>query len=1357
MSETTLINLIQNTIFWGGLLCCLSLQATQSPTPLHGIHQLPTLPSNPTFEQLTPVDGLSSSTVNYILQDQQGYIWSATNDGLNRYDGQQFLIFRKKEGLSSSITEELAEDQAGNIWIVTAKGVDILQPNQFRIHFLKLSTGQHLRSLTHTINKLCFTNEANTIFIGAEKGLFKVQYDADYTITSIKHMYQHPVLDLDFTPNHGLLIATKEGVQQYQPSENSIQSINDLQQPICTILAQEEHAIYMATFKGEIIRYQMDTQQKKVFKDKKQDWEKDLISELIMDAQHRLWMLSYGDGIHVLDAVSMELLHSYQQEMGQVDGLQTNVLECMSISQSGLLWTGTANGGINILNPNSHQQAFRLIQNNSKNDLNLMANGIHGIYVESGGTIVLAMDGGGLHFLQPNANHVSGYSIQKSFHTSSTPDLPSDHYYSIHKEGEVGYWFCNWDGLAFYNTAASSFENFYKKESPLGQAAVMTMARDSSGVYWMGTRYHGVASFSNKTYPNLAFEWYDTSQPEGIKNNRVEALQVDAQNQIWMGTMGGGIAVLSADRKSFTHYRHNPNESFSLSSDLILHFYQQNDSILWICTHGGGLNKMNLLTEQFTTYTTEDGLANNVVYAILPDAQGNLWMSTNIGISTFNPQTETFQNFDIRDGLQDNEFNRHAAFRGEDGTLYFGGINGLTFFNPDQIKVNNFIPPIVITEIKINQQAHPTVNQLDLDHDQNLLSFEFAALNYQQPSKNQYRYQLVGVDEDWIEGGANNAITYSHLSPGNYMLKVKGANNDGIWNEQGIELPIFIAPPWWATWWACMLYVLIAFTFLYLVYRFFLNKQLAEAEAARLLELDQLKTKLYTNITHEFRTPLTVIQGMAETLAKQPKIESLQKIGLIKKNSQQLLSLVNQLLDLSKLQAGKKHLNTKQDDCIAFLKYVTEAHESYAKVQLIDLQFYSEEEELVMDFDAQKMEQVLSNLISNAIKFTPAFGKILVLVKKMNTPSPQLEIRIIDNGIGMASEQLPHIFDRFHRVDDSHTSIGSGIGLALVKELVAVMKGTIVVKSQLHEGTSFLLTFPITQKALKEKVTASYTHQPPVVLPITMVTALEPWEVAPPLLLVIEDNIDVTYYLNSFLKEHYQVITASNGKDGVAVAFDKIPDIIISDVMMPEMNGYEVCHQLKTDERTNHIPIILLTAKTTSKDKVEGLQKGADAYLSKPFEQEELLVRLHKMLELRRLLQVKYSQTLLPPTTETSTPAVTDAFLQKAEEIILLHLSEDTFNGSTLAKALLLSRSQLYRKIKALTGLSTAIYIRRVRLRQAKQLLQQRNLSITEIAYQVGFKSPAYFSKAFKEVFGHSPRDNRTEESADHTNPLFKE
>ena len=662
------------------------------------------------------------------------------------------------------------------------------------------------------------------------------------------------------------------------------------------------------------------------------------------------------------------------------------------------------------------------------------------------------------------------------------------------------------------------------------------------------------------------------------------------------------------------------------------------------------------------------------------------------------------------------------------------------------------------TNIKVAQQNGEIIT---LAHDQNDITLEYTGIYLHNSHKIQYQYFMEGVHEDWINVGTERIARFNNLNPGNYTFKVKSANADGVWNEKPLIVKIKILAPWWWTWWMKLIYGLVTIASLYGFYVFQLSKKLAEKETVRLQELDDVKTKMYTNITHEFRTPLSVIQGLAEQIEGNASTKE-----AIQRNSFNLLNLVNQMLDLSKLEAGNLPLRMIQGDIITYLSYLTESFQSYAESKNIRLHFLPKIKEFYMDYDPDKLMKIMANLLSNAIKFTPEGGDVYVQVelpqKNLTTIIKPLEeltnkgkivISVKDTGIGIPKDELPNIFDQFYQVEDTNVRKyeGTGIGLAFARELVKILKGTIEVESELGKGTIFRVIMPIAQQApfsikdateeLMKAVTLKQNHTEKLADNFTPSTEI-------PLALIVEDNQDVKKYLRGCLLKEYQLAFAEDGQQGVDKALQLIPDIIISDVMMPEKDGYELCEILKKDIRTSHIPIVLLTAKADIDSKIFGLQKGADAYLAKPFNRAELLVRLAQLIQLRNGLQERFGAAL-PPKEATDAKRAADqfkietAFIQQTKKIILTHAREEHFDAAKLCQILGMSNSQFYRKLKAVVGKSPALYIRSIRLQKANELLHTTNKTISEIAFEVGFKEATYFSSCFSKEFGMSPRRAR--------------
>ncbi|MBK7406885.1 MAG: response regulator [Saprospirales bacterium] len=716
------------------------------------------------------------------------------------------------------------------------------------------------------------------------------------------------------------------------------------------------------------------------------------------------------------------------------------------------------------------------------------------------------------------------------------------------------------------------------------------------------------------------------------------------------------------------------------------------------------------------------------------------------------------------------------------GELLFGGINGFNLFDPDSIQDQPLVPPIIITDFKLFNQSVPVrasagdtlayssplkqpashTKEIKLSYWQDDFSFEFAALNYLSPEKNKYKYQLLGNDKNWIEtDAARNFANYTNLKPGTYTFRVIGSNNDGVWNKTGASVCIVIAPPWWRTWWAYVVYLLSLGAIGFFLWRNETRRQrmkhdleLKQLQADQLKELDQTKTRLYTNITHEFRTPLTVILGMADQLEKDPKNRLQEGLRLIRRNGSHLLALINQLLDLAKLQSNRMVVQLIQGDIVVYLKYIAESFNSMAAAKDLRISTYSDPESIVMDFDRDKIMKIASNLLSNAVKFTPPGGEIILrirLEKEQGSDAETLVFDVSDTGIGIPPDQLPHIFERFYQADSSNTrkGEGTGIGLALVQELVKLFDGQISVESVQGKGSTFTVQLPIRHTAALETELHIQEMQPleeavservPLVEGGNQFSGNEDW----PLMLIVEDNPDVRTFLVGCLDQQYRIVTAENGQIGINKALELVPDIIISDVMMPEKDGFEVCDILKKDTRTSHIPIVMLTARTTVEDRITGLERGADAYMAKPFHQGELIVQLQNLLDSRRRLQERYRNLDSPAEQATPDEKVEDAFLLELRGIIESQMADAGFSIEYLCRKMAMSRMQLHRKIKALTDQSTSLYIRSIRLQRARHLFTTTELNVSEVAYEVGFDDPKYFSRVFSEEFGVAPSDFRT-------------
>lgn len=835
-----------------------------------------------------------------------------------------------------------------------------------------------------------------------------------------------------------------------------------------------------------------------------------------------------------------------------------------------------------------------------------------------------------------------------------------------------------------------------------------------SGLLWIGFQEH-LFGFSPVT---KKLQQYGP-KVLGFSFTRILAIEEDAEGNLWLGTDIGLI-------------RFNPSDGTALR------------------------------------YSKENGLPNNYICGILPQGDSCLWLSTSYGLSRFHLKHQSFANFFEEDGLSNNDFNRASYFKASNGRMFFGGKQGVNSFFPQELmqayRRNNESARMVLSSFeyinesgdsllrRINFSQNPVINIQASDRS---FMLEYALTDYNNSNEIYYSYRMEGYEEAWSTPSKFNFTRFSSLPKGTYVFHVKARNNRGLWNQHELAIKIIVHPPWWDTWWAYLLFGLILMGILYLSRRYELNRQALKAnlkveklEAEKLKELDHFKGRLYTNITHELRTPLTVILGMISQIREQPKKHLQEGARLIENNSKSLLRLINQLLDLSKLENNAFQLHLEQSDIVPYLRYITDSFQSYANSKNLSLRFVSPLESLILDYDPEQLKQVMTNLISNAIKFTPSGGDIQVRLK--DGTSDKLYIEVLDTGIGIAEKDLPHVFDRFYQVDGSITRHvdGTGIGLAHSLELVKIMGGDITLESSLGKGSHFTIILPIRREALLSNTLRNKDTlaSPMEAFDNAMHSISEsetPEEVHNlPQLLIIEDNPDTVVYLKSFLSEFYQLDVAYNGKVGIEKALHNIPDVIISDLMMPEKDGYQVCETLKNDTLSSHIPIILLTAKADNASKIAGLRRGADAYLIKPFDKEELLVRLKMLMERQKRIVDHFSNSLFTKSTVSvnepeieETILIEDAFIQKVRLIVSEHYSDDNFSLPELCRKLGMSRSQLFRKMTALIGTSPSDYIRSYRLNQAKILLETTDLNVSEVAWEVGFKDLAHFSKLFREEF----------------------
>jgi signal transduction histidine kinase/ligand-binding sensor domain-containing protein/DNA-binding response OmpR family regulator len=1318
------------------------------------------------FKHYTTEDGLSQSYIFCMLQDRHGFMWFGTEDGLNKFDGYRFTVFRNISGDTTSLSynniRAVYEDQEGNIWAGT-------------------QTGELNRFDRKTETFFCYTLDKAKKFSQPQKIITAISQDLNGTLWV-------------GTIGAGLYYL-KPGEKSFQfflhhPRESNILSHN----VINSIVVDQKGSLWVGTpvglFKRDhtsqhFVHYQSNAAHSKGLRN-------DTITALSLGSFGKLW-IGTSRGIEWYDT-NLDQWHNFGEGLSASCRLDTVQVIALREDLERNLWVATPHG---LLKIEPKAPCFRRFVHSETDPTSINGTRFFGIEVDQEGGVWIGtrsgvnrydaklhrfrhythepgnprslpnksvwyfrQDRNGLFWISTEAGHVP-FDLQKGTIPASELDpLFVEHIVKQKRlfllEDRQGNIWTGINGLFAINRNSGHVRQYFHDPSnsnSLGNNAVWRIYESRDSLIWI-KRWGGLSVL----YPRTgSFENYHNDPPDssGFGFSSPTDFFEDREGNMWIGTRSGGLIRFDRDDKIFYHFQHDPNDTTSISDNVIHVIQEDHLGRLWISTASG----LNLMLDKqkggFKRIQEKDGLPNNYVFGILEDSKHRLWMSSIKGIFCYDPEKETFKTYNAQDGLSGNGFNDDSYFMDpRTGEMFFGGGNGFTVFHPDSIRDDTFIPPVVISRFQIlvqgkegavfsEQKGISEKSEITLTHKQKvLLLFEFASLSFSKPEKNQYQYQLSGYSEDWILLGTRKEVSFTNLAPGNYILRVKGSNGDGIWNEIPAELKIKILPPWYWSWWTKSIYLILTIGGIYTFYRFQLNRRLSQAEAVRLRELDEFKTRFYTNITHEFRTPLTIIIGMAETIEQAPREWLKDGLKMIKRNGHNLLRLVNQLLDLSRLEAGALPLKIVQGDIVAFLRTLLELFHSYAESKKIEMRFESEQKQILMDYDPDKTKDIVSNLISNAIKFTPENGKISLKVEIAE--NAQLLITVKDTGVGIPPEKLPLIFDRFYQVDDSATrkGEGTGIGMALTQELVKLFKGKIEVASEVGKGSVFSVWLPI-------KNTAPLSDGFPQVAPLmpeihpSFENSAKQASGELPLALIVEDNADVITYLIACLKSQYRLEVAYNGQSGIDKAIELVPDVIVSDVMMPEKDGFELCRTLKSDMRTSHIPIVLLTALGDTSSRLEGLETGADAYLAKPFNERELEISLRKSMELRQRLRERFASGVAQQDATTTIYSKEDVFIADLHKLLEQTYTNPSFTIPLMAKGMGVSETQLRRKVQALLDTTPQLYFRRFRLQKAYHLVKDSDLRINEIAFATGFDDPVHFSNVFLEEFGLRPSNFR--------------
>jgi signal transduction histidine kinase/ligand-binding sensor domain-containing protein/DNA-binding response OmpR family regulator len=1355
--------------------------------------------NNLIFEKINTENGLSQNRLTSIYQDSRGLLWFGTQDGLNMYDGYKFKVFKHEPGNPNSLSDyavnTIFESDSGIFWIGTREGL-----NRFDLKMESFKIYKHnpdsSNSLVYNLIWHITQDRKGNLWIGTRNGLSKFNPSSEIFTNyhhdpddpnSLSHNFVPAILE---DPEGILWIGTRGGLDRYDETKekfynhkiDSINPNNILKNGVLSIEIVKEN-LWVGTYTG---LYSFDlAQEVKTFTTLIDFYPHHVpVKKIVPTEDNLVWVSTFGDGLirYSLQNNTLVKFNSSEDHLSLSENLLSTVIQDFS----GVLWIGTYSKGLNKHNRASERFiTYRVKQNSTSTQHKAM---ISTILEDKRGDLWIGTEYGGL--IRINALLKKNESFTYLHEDAKFRDVIGKTEITSMLEDSYGMIWVSSFGSGVYiidpvkNELTHLIQQKGNKNS-LSNNYVHTVYEDKHGIIWIGTGAGGLNKYNRYTKEFKVYRW-DPEDSTSISSLEATSVCEDEKGNLWVGTSTGGVNKYLRKKDRFEHFNHDVTNMSSISSNRVICMMKDSKGRLWFGTFGGGLNLWNDEYRSFVHYGIQNGFPSNLINTIVEDKFGNIWVSTDKGIARFNPDTKKIKTYDINDGLQGNEFYSNSGYaNNKTGRIYFGGASGFNVFNSEDMVDNETAAPIVFTDFRIYNKPVPVssgeeddsplkesilfAKELIIPFSDNYISFEFAALDYNNPEKIQYAYMMEGFNKDWIYSGNQRFATFTNLDAGDYAFKVKSTNSDGIWNEEGTSIKVIILPPWWQTWWAYLIYAAAIISILFFARQFEMKRvklrnqlQLKDVEAKKLQEVDKLKSRFFANISHEFRTPLTLILGLTNKLSvKNSDVDSKKDHSVIKKNANRLLQLINQLLELSKLEAGSTKIQASKTDLIKFLRRILSSFSSLADQKNIEIVFngsllrnQSEQKEIFLYLDIEKFETVIYNLVSNGIKFSPAGEKLEVEV----TPHLQsVDIRITNTGVGIPKEKLSFVFDRFYQVDESlrRDHEGTGIGLALVKEIVDLHNGEIKVFSEEEKTTTFLIRLNVGRAHFEpDEVSDSIVEiDDPATVPGELDEELATEEVIPEkvlksidkreakIILLVEDNFDLRNYISEQLEDDFTIFEAEDGEKGVEMAGEMIPDLIVSDIMMPKMDGYGLCKKIKSDFKTSHIPIILLTAKAAREDKIEGLELGADDYLVKPFDPDELKLKVQNLIKSREQLREKLHIELLQKPKEVSVPSTERVFLENINSTIEKNIDKEEFGVDELSKVIGLSRSQLHRKIKAISGQSTTEFIRNFRLHRAADLLKQDAGNIAEIAYKVGFGSQAYFTKSFQELFNCSPSE----------------
>lgn len=1308
------------------------------------------------FKNLNVQNGLSQNTVNAILQDKQGFMWFGTKDGLNRYDGLSFRKFkhdgRSQRSIGNNFITALYEDEKGNIWVGTDVGLYIYYPEKdFFEHFTTLSAEN--TKIEHTVTAISGDNQGCVWIAVESQGLFCYELEKgrlqNYTLKNFSFLTTN-VQTFAFDNSGTLWIGcygdglfySKDRLKTLHPylspEDNKDVYANDV---VTSIVKGAYNCLYIASLKGGVKELNLTSSKLHDLLLADESGESVFCRELLVASDSELW-IGAESGLYIYNLRQGQYAH-LRSSINDPYSLSDNAIYSLCRDREGGIWIGSYFGGVNYYP--------RFYTNFEKYYPKGTEDGLHGKRVrefcqDNQGILWIGTEDGGLNRFNPKTKTFSFFTPSSAFTNVHGLCMVDDYLW-------VGTFS---KGVKVVDTRTGTVVKTYQKtDSPrsLIDNSVFSICRTTTGDIYLGTLF-GLLRYNRQSD--------DFDRVPELNGRFVYDIKEDSGGNLWLATYANGAYCYNVSEKKWKNYLHDENNPESLPYDKVVSIFEDSHRQVWLTTQGGGFCLFHSDTETFTSYDSADGLPNDVVYQIVEDKEGLFWLTTNNGLVCFQPTTGAMKVYTTSNGLLGEQFNYRSSFETEDGTIYLGSIDGFVAFNPKTFSENKSLSSIVITdfllfgkEVHVDEPGSPLEksitfsDELLLHSNQNSFSFRVAALDFQAPRMSKVMYRLDGFDEDWLTLGESPIVTYSNLRYGNYTFRVKVSNSDGVWNEKGVSLKIHILPPFYLSIWAYIVYALLIVGCSLYVFMYFKRRsnrkhrrQMEKFEQEKEREVYHAKIDFFTNVAHEIRTPLTLIKGPLENiiLKKQVDAETREDLNVMKQNTERLLNLTNQLLDFRKTESQGFRLNFAKCDITEVLKETHVRFTSLAKQKGLEFTLQVPEKEFYAHVNREAFTKIISNLLNNGVKYAGSYVRISLEVSGVDEDAKSFRIRTENDGVIIPDEMKEEIFKpfvRFNEQEDGKVTTGTGIGLALSRSLAELHQGTLAMEKG-EESNVFCLTLPIVQD-----MTITLTSEQEVETEKMTEIAVGETEKADdrPTVLVVEDNPDMLAFVVRQLSKEYTVLTATNGAEALQALDGNYVNLVVSDVVMPVMDGFELCKTIKSNLNYSHIPVILLTAKTNIQSKIEGMELGADAYLEKPFSVEYLQACASNLIQNREKLRKAFAQS---PFVAANTMALTKAdeeFIKRLNEVIQANFSNPEFSMDDMADGLNMSRSNFYRKIKGVLDLSPNEYLRLERLKRAAQLLKDGENRVNEICYMVGFNSPSYFAKCFQKQFGVLPKD----------------